>query len=407
MSNFAKKFVAKDFSQAFNLIKQEFGEDALILSQTKVNNQIEILAAKAPIDNNPQPNQAPSNNRKDMSWQVLVKSNSNINQKHNQYLANSDQNTTPWVAETKFLAKVQDEIRSIANVLNDKLEPLLNNPKLNVSPVKLSILKRLLNLGIDSNLASNLLGNLPDTCNLEDGIVLALKNLLDCINITKNPLEFPNKINLFWGLAGAGKTNLIAHNIFNLIKQQKQDKIALIIVNQDKFGVLETVNVLKRVFNITAFYAESFEDLAKILEICESKSNIFVEMPALFNQNFTLNHVYNKLSNFKTKIANHLVLSSEQPAFLIEKQLNVLGKDNLDRLNITKTDLYSGYGQIISKIITEGLVLNQISQSSDPASTIQTVEKNDILNDLHNFVRLFAHESEVKDPLLEAQLGVI
>lgn len=403
--NESKKFVANSMAEAFKMIKQQYGHDAIILSHDYVDGKIVVVAMPA------QPRRlretipaAPSFNtidepstydlltlkRQDTALPVAPPSMSPVTNKPeenekvlNELVKSEFEALKALVKET--LAKTIHHEAPTSFVINDELKTELENIKSllktqaanNVNtaaeiPVRQNsstlIRAQLLQMRLTPYMINQIVSEIAPELSLKEAWEQVIENFVHLMDFDENYLSKQKKIKAFVGPSGAGKTQSMAKIISHFVKNGLEDNFSLIFANHSNIKVLEESRAFGRIFNVPTYYVESYEELEDAYIESLDKDYIFMDLPSYdFNDNENNFHL-KFLETYPHDIDNTLVIASGTSLGYLEKHLFLYQNVDFDGLTITKLDENDSCEEIIEYGISSKIPFRNLSFGQDFSS---------------------------------------
>ncbi len=281
-----KKYIVKSMNEAIPLIKRELGDEALILSQKKIQGKDSLGAKKDMLE----VSVAVDNSyRKNNISETLLKRKYNLsnNSFEKDYIEdNAFKKTANKGLNNNFqssLKILQREVSDLKLILKNKDFIQTNNNE-KFSGVFLELYLNLKGNGVSEDLAKKIIKNLQyqvDIDDLKEDELIKSKcfNLLatlignpSTINLKKNP----KKIVVLVGPTGVGKTTTIAKlaSYYRLIEDKR---IALITIDSYRIGAEAQLRRYAELLDIPFYSVYDEQDLDERIKSLSDKDIIFVD----------------------------------------------------------------------------------------------------------------------------------
>ena len=273
-----KRFLGKDMREALKKVKEELGGDAVIMSNKKVPEGIELVAAydKEPVAAQPfTPQQAPATK---VATQSANKANSTptlseiigdsgpdslraLLEKQSQS-ANSvevpasspeparpagrkqyqqEQTEAPRVApvDNAAIDDIRKELKSLRNVLQYQVSGLMEQENRRAHPLHSYLTSRLEQMGINTELAEEVVSYAPESSNEREAWLFLLKLLANRISTTGNAILNQQGIVALVGPTGTGKTTTVAKLAARYAQKYGADQVALVTIDSYRIAAYE------------------------------------------------------------------------------------------------------------------------------------------------------------------------
>jgi flagellar biosynthesis protein FlhF len=243
-----KTYTHRDMRSALRQVRDEQGPDAVIVSSRHLIDGVEVTVAVDPeavlagqLQSPPQPAQA--NPFADV-------------------LARAVASAAPAPAAD---AQLGEELRTMRHLLERQLSQLAWNDLTRRAPETAELLQELTAMGIAGGLAAELLQGLPDGIGRDDAHRRVLATLTRRIATTGDELLDRGGRIAFVGPTGVGKTTGIAKLAARWVMRHGTRGIALVSLDDQRFGAQEQMRVLGRLLGVECYTLEGPAGLPALL----------------------------------------------------------------------------------------------------------------------------------------------
>lgn len=321
----ARKFIAASSRDALKLVRVELGEDAVILSNRKVPEGVEIVAiagsdlahisetritgvGAAPKVGNPQPTQGwaeliPSkadNPQPTRSGKLTVQAanqaaalgakvlDTNIQHESGRVAAPKVGNA---VSETKVAPEIKvapetrnetpeqqtllSEIKSMRNLLQEQMACFSWSDMQQRSPVRSGLLRDMLNVGFSPLLSRQLLEKIPADGGL-DWLHRAIGHNLRVATLQEDVVARGGVYALV-GPTGVGKTTTTAKLAARAVVRYGADKVALVTTDSYRIGAHEQLKIYGKILGVSVHAVRNTEDLKLTLSGLKHKHLVIID----------------------------------------------------------------------------------------------------------------------------------
>src|SRR6478735_2222110 len=245
-----KTYHAKDMRSALRRVREEQGPDAVILSTNHLGDGVEVTVA---LDDEPIATSVAA----PVPAEALPSEFASL-------LATAAAAVAPAATPSQD-ARVGDELRSMRHLLEWQLSQLAWNDLTRRAPAVAELLKELTSMGLAAPLAAELLGELPDGIALDDAQRRVLAHLARRLTVTGDALlEQGGRVALV-GPTGVGKTTGIAKLAARWVMRHGARDIALVSLDDQRFGAHEQLRVLGRLLGVECYALEDAAGLPQLL----------------------------------------------------------------------------------------------------------------------------------------------
>lgn len=340
-----KKFTGTTPAKALQAVKEDLGNEAIILSNRTIEeNGVRLTEITAALDAYPA--------TKEKKMQMTASNNDN-NANNNRQM------------EKKTLRKTSNswdtEWQEIKTVLFDLLKPQMAKSKL--TPRQQLVFdylqKEEVNESVLLHTYSKLL-NHPDS-----PIISTISDLLPV-----RPFNFftkERKFHFFAGAHGVGKTSIILR--LALLYKKENPNRTICIVNTD-VHLSRGKNQLKHyasLSNIAYKELDKKEDGENIHNLCREFDVVFVDLFAL---HYSLEENINSLGLSEIEAAIHLIFTPYCTNAYYEKILAIAEHENLSSIIWSKLDVIQQYGTLLNVAARSGLPVSAFSFGDTMRNTV-------------------------------------
>jgi len=321
-----KKFKAKNFSEALDMVKKELSEDAIILSTEEkkgIKPFVEVTAA-VDYDNAPNSHYGPQGNQIEQPA-----------------AANSVQ-TQPKAEAPAFDNKLY-EIKNEIGSLRELMENMKNTGyNFSLPREKRAIMNFLSERSIREEFALRICEKARDVKHLSSLIAADIKVKTGQTN---------KKAVMLIGPTGVGKTTTIAKLSARAMKEGK--KVAIVNLDTYRIGAVEQIRIYARIMGIPLSIVASAQELEKsVTKSLESRDVVFIDTTGRNPRDE--DHIKEILSicRMSIPVELHLLMSAScDDAFMIDAY-RFYRKLPVDYLDFTKVDEAIRFGSLYNLLLT-------------------------------------------------------
>jgi len=375
-----KTYIASDMRRALKQVGDELGSDAIILSTREVEEGVEVTVAMEPEFTAPAAASEPA---------VTASSFASV-------LAQTSAAPAAAIPEQAVTLQtdpaLREEMRSMRHLLEWQLSQLAWNDLTRRAPALAELLKELTEIGISSKLATELLRELPAAIGAEEAERRALGLLARRIPVTGDSLLDNGGRVAFIGPTGVGKTTAIAKLAARWVMRHGSRDIALISLDDQRFGAHEQLRVLGRLLGVECFTLESPADLPQLLQRLPHCRLVLIDTAGMSPRDLDLEHRANVLRTVATeaRLSVWLAISAGAQAGVIEESLDRFAQFQPQSAVLTKLDEATSLGGALSALAHAQLPLAYVSEGPRipedlaPARSHQLVARAVLLSRTHD-----------------------
>ncbi|MED5526674.1 flagellar biosynthesis protein FlhF [Gallaecimonas pentaromativorans] len=419
------RFFAKDMRSALAEVKDTLGVDAVILSNTKVNGGVEIVAAVDVADKTPQgrasagragerelpedrvtlssaPRQAaPRQTAKaeprkkaaptlNWDWQSREQdSRSESLPEWSRGLARQAMEQQPEFAAAAepaspvkkvTMADLSEEMLSLRQLLEHQLSGLRQDAKARRQPVRTLLEERLVKMGFPSTLAEEVTAPMPEALGANDGWKWLRVQLKKRLFTSDNTILRKGGVVAMMGPTGVGKTTTVAKLAAHYALKHGADEVALVSTDTYRIGAHEQLATYGRIIGCPVKVAKDAEELEDVLYQLRNRSLVLIDTAGMGQRDLRLNQQLSTLVQAgQVPIQRYLVLSATAQQRVLEDALNRFSQVPLDGLVLTKLDETLSLGEVLGLAIQNALPIGYLTDGQRVPEDLQVAQAENLL----------------------------
>jgi flagellar biosynthesis protein FlhF len=324
-----KRFLANNYSEALTRVKQELGEDALILStrslkpgtgfgEAENSARVEIMAALESPEKEEQP--------------VL--------------------NGVPWNDEKPLSLKEDDlDLKTLIFSLLSRTEQAQT---MGLKSHQMASYSRLVAGGLSERLASKIVekaskGRSMETRDLRSEsreIVELMKQVLLCDGEIKLDGKRTKKV-VFVGPTGAGKTTTIAKLAADFALRKKK-KVALVTLDTFRIGAVDQLKTYGKIMGVQVETAHNCKELKALVRKHADKDLLLIDTMGKSHKDKAYSGELKVLLNELGGVETQLVLSVTAQEKILQESMKQFSMLGIDRVLFTKLDEGMSFGSLFN-----------------------------------------------------------
>ena len=364
------RHTAPDIRQALRAVREQLGEEAVILSSRRSAQGVEITAA--------------------------------VDFDAGRLEAAAVPAAPPPAAE----AAAQDmgsELKSLRRILETQLAQLAWNERARRHPVHAELLRELTEIGIGQDLADHLIGQLPAEVDLARGRRLALGGLSQYLLVTGDRwLEDGGRI-AFVGATGVGKTTMLAKLAVRWILRHGPKELALVASDTVRIGAQDQMLALGQLLGVPVHVPERFEALPELLSRLERHRLVLVDTPGSSIRDAQLPARLEVLARCAGHIEPALVLAASTQAGAIEESVRRFDPVQPGCCLLTKLDEAASLGGALSVLIRSRLPVAYVSDGQRVPEDLRPARSLELVSQAVRLAR--ATGASADEDLLRRRFG--
>jgi len=438
-----KRYFAADMRQALQMVREEQGPDAVILSNRKVEGGVEIvaamdydpaaierLAAGAPVTTSQARTSAgtppsarsaevtapassvgvggPSPGRMAGMTASLSSGVPNAatptpsrspNERGNKGAVAAP--SVVWTQDPSIVA-MREEIKTLRGLLETQLSGLAWTEAKLRHPLRAQLLERLTRLG----LAPALCRELADRVRLEnDGDHnwrQALGQLARRIGVTDDDILTHGGCVALIGPTGVGKTTTVAKLAARYTLRHGPNRVALVTTDSYRIGAQQQLRTFGRILNAPVHVAHDAAELARVLEALRDKSLVLIDTAGISQRDVRLTEQLAMLQSSRVQVRTYAVLSTTAQRAALDETLRAFGNIALDGCILTKLDETASLGEALSVVAQYQLPVAYVADGQRVPEDLQPARANNLVT---RSVALLKHAAVPGDEAMAFSFG--
>ncbi len=350
-----KRVIGKDSKQTMELVRKEFGADALVISSQRANHRFEMIVA-IDIMQDPSLIDVP-----DSKLIELQETSSQTHKKGFNSILHGDLTKDHAQHESDRAQEIVDLFKSEMRLLKSELAEIKNSSawRHGIISNETDLQSSLTNLSIPNRLKILLVDEMKGLTNHKDAIK-RIKSVLSesLITVDQDPSELSG-IHAFLGLTGSGKTTLIGKILGQVSSKIGTDDITVISFADTKLGAWNQTQLICAEFGVKCFRAPSPELLKTLVSELPEDQCILIDTSGV-----NLDTTYNAIQSSLPEALLHLTVNSEIARSTCAKVFDsnqIWDSVNICRMNAA-TDMW--------------ILIDALCNRSDLRLWLQTVDSN-------------------------------
>lgn len=389
-----KRFQAADVRQAIREVREVLGPDAVILSNTRVDGGVEIVAA-TDYDETQFRRQAA------VTRQVVEEPKIEIDPTQPTAPAYVPPQQNIWSQEPT-LVQMRKEIASLRDMLQNQLSDLTWKDMARQSPTQMQVLQRHMRMGTDVELAKQLVQASQGIDDLETAWRQSLGKLAAQIPLSDQDIIEKGGIMALVGPTGVGKTTTIAKLAARCALKHGARQVGLITTDCYRIGGQEQLRSYARILGVTLRVARNHQELSEALNDMLDRRFILIDTAGMNPRDMQLTQKVAMLMQHSPRIRHFLTLSATTQSHALSDIIKAFSHLTLSGCILTKTDESSSLGGAVSAIIRHQLPLAYVCDGQQVPEDLGLARPNSLVNQASE---LMQSEQQALDPQTVSSYG--
>lgn len=383
------RFIANDMRSALRKVSETLGPDAVILSNNRVDEGVEIVAAIDYDESLLQEPEKKSQVQKQAS-NPFIKDDEEVARAHieqrNREAALDDirfgrnipepsLETAPVMSHAKTQTQVKDhlwseqpaflemqtELKSLRGMLVNQLSGLSWGNEVQYHPLRARLLQRLMSLGLSPKLAKDIATQVNEEKDFDHNWRLALGELAHQVPVGENEIIEKGGIVALVGATGVGKTTTIAKLAARYTLKHGPHRVALITTDNYRVAAQEQLRSYARIMGVPMRVTGDAESLRAVLDSLHDKELILIDTAGMSQRDMTLNKQLTMLqAEGLPEIKTYLTLATNCQRGVLHETSEKFREMPLAGCILTKIDETTSMGGAISVAIEHNLPISYL-----------------------------------------------
>jgi flagellar biosynthesis protein FlhF len=410
-----RRFYGKDMREALKQVKDELGGEAVIMSNKKHADGIEIIAAydKEPDEqllpkkdqpkvqanlsrNTPTLSEIIGDNGPDSLKALLEKQSQSAStsmpkevkpvsvaqpqvysgsaipaSSHAHYSSqpNNQQNNQQQDA----LKEMRQELSSLRHILQFQVSGLIEQEKNRKHPLHGYLLQRLQQMGISDNLAEEVLSYAPESADERQSWLFLLKLLANRLQTKHDDILSQPGVVALMGPTGTGKTTTIAKLAAQAAHKFGVDQVAIITLDNYRIGAYEQIATYGKIIGCSVKQAQNSNELSDLLHQFRNKRLVLVDTAGFSQKDARLIKQLDTMKqNTCANIRHYLVMQANCQYRVMQQTVNEYRQISLQGCILTKLDECYSLGEVISVAIENKLQICYLADGQRVPEDLQS-----------------------------------
>lgn len=375
------RFCAPDMRQAIRLVRESLGPEAVIISNRKVAEGIEIIAAvdydeslfpafQTPRETAPAREEPPAL-EDDRYTPAAAPAASG---ERDAVAAGTDADA----AGPAFDA-MQAEIHALRGLLENQLAHLAWKDLKQRAPVRANLLGNLERMHLDRDLIRTLTERAAQAADDDQAWQTALAELAATLPVAEGDLIDGGGIFALVGSTGVGKTTTVAKLAARYVLRYGHRHIGLVTTDSYRIGAYDQLVSFGRILGIPVQVAGDAEELRSILRSLSDKRVVLIDTAGMSQRDRRLHHQLTTLAETGMPIRTLLVMSATAQRSILDETVQAFRGAAPAGVIVTKLDEAASLGELLSVIVKKHLPLTFLADGQRVPEDLHVARAADLV----------------------------
>lgn len=455
-----KRFLAQDMRRALARIRDEMGEDAVILSTRTLDGGVEVVAATLPESEMPTKAQAAQKQEatntepktaakpatattteeffkrqreanlstsklftsatKDQQLHLdplqrhlnaakrgsSTQDSGELNERFDAHNPTQDRRKPePQAASTQSpqtpednreMDKMRSELNGIRRLLEQRLNGMAWDQFVRRSPVQASVWERLNAMGVPAGLSKKLLESVQPNFTSAQAWRYTIASLSRSLPVLGTDIAANGGTIALLGATGVGKTTTIGKLATRYVLEHGPEEVALVTTDSYRVAAHEQLRTYGRILDVTVRVVDETHTLRQVLDSLRHKSLILIDTAGLNPSDPSLQAQLAALSSCR-EVRKLLVLACTSQAGVLSKSCNTYAPAGIDACILSKLDEAGTIGDALAIAIDKHLPIAYETHGQRIPDDIQVAQGHKLVS---KAVALSIHSDDEKERLM-------
>jgi len=360
-----KRYLDKDMRHVLRRVREDQGPDAVILSNRRVDDGIEVIAAidydealvrhAIGMDVSRDTENEPAVDMDALARiaedDVPAKVSTGLQESPQAEILSADLQVMP-----PPLNGVQDELSSLRGLLETQLSDLVWKDSSERSPLRAQMLRNLARIGIAPDVAGMVVDRLEPVADVRSLWHAPLSTLAQTLPVSNDDILSKGGTIALIGPTGVGKTTTIAKMAARYAMQHGEDDIALVSADCYRIGAKEHLMAFANIIGAKVYAATSNRELTELLtHLSREKRLVLIDTEGRSPRDRDLANRLAAYGNNQERVKFYLTLSAATQEAALDEAIRQFRQVPLEGCIVTKIDEAAQVGCIISALIRHDL----------------------------------------------------
>lgn len=300
-------------------------------------------------------------------------------------------------------ARVRAELGSLRDLLETQLSSLVWNDMERRQPMRARVLREMTRLGIEADVARQLVDELPPNINAEQARYLPLGMLSRSLSVSRRDQSERHGVTALVGPTGVGKTTTIAKLAARAVMRHGASQVALVSTDHYRIGAAAQLEHYGRLLGVRVYPAYDADSLRQVLELLRGCHTVLVDTAGLAGGDPRLAEQLEVLGN-GGDLRACLVLAANAQASSLDEAVRAYLPLKPHACILTKLDEAPSLGGALSVLIRHRLALDYVTDGQRVPEDIATADARVLVCRAAQVLK--AHAAAADDEVMAERFGL-
>ncbi|WP_083916870.1 flagellar biosynthesis protein FlhF [Thioalkalivibrio sp. ALJ24] len=365
-----RRYRARDMRDAMRQVREEQGEDAVILSSRRVDGWLEVVAA---LDGGDEPAQAAAQPQRAASREVPREEKPEPQAAAGAPGSGRSRPSTHWPADPEVSA-MRQELRDLRSLLTRQYEENEQARWAARHPQAAECKARLMDLGFREPLARSLAGSILDDHTAEEAWERLRARLSGAIVTARSTILDEGGVLALEGPTGVGKTTTIARIALRQIRRMGPDSVTLVTMDAQRIGATRQLQAFGQMAGTPVRVLENVAELREMARRSAGSGHLILVDTAGQSPRTAPREPLLPDMPADVRAETWLVVSATTQGVALRRVLESFAATEPSALVLTKLDEAEQLGEVLSVLLDQPLGIAFMSDGQRIAEDFHRVD---------------------------------
>ncbi len=247
-------------------------------------------------------------------------------------------------AGDRALGDMQRELQALRGLMENQLSVLEWNNLSRRQPLRVALLSRFEQMGVGSDIAESIVGQIVEGEDVERAWRQALQLLVRRVPVADDDFLNEGGVIAVVGPTGVGKTTTVAKLAARFAMRHGPRNLALVTSDTYRIGAQEQLLHYARILGVPLKTANDGDELAKILAAYLDKQLVLIDTAGMSQRDLRLTEQFKTLRSSSALVKPYLVLSANAQLSALDETVRAFNRVELAGAIVTKLDEAASIG---------------------------------------------------------------
>lgn len=310
--------------------------------------------------------------------------------------------TTPTPAPAPELDGMKRELADLRDMLESQFSSLAWNDLGRRNPMRARMLREFTRMGLDSDIAGEIVAQLPAELTAAQSRYLPMGLLADRLLVNDEEQIDQGGMIALVGPTGVGKTTTLAKLAARYVLRNGPRQVALVTTDDFRIGAEEQLFHYGRLLGIPVYAASGAKEVADLLARLSDHRLVLIDTPGLCHGDPRMQALGDALLHVQVPVATSLVLAANSQSGSLDQAVRAYARFRPSGCVLTKIDEASVLGGALSVAIRHGL---RIDYTTDGQRVPEDIARPEAHRLVCRAVRMLSGGAPADDSLMADRFG--